>query len=463
MIKKFISWLKSVFVSEKEQTLEDKISYLSSTRRMEHASKSAYQELQRQGCFSGAAPDGNEIEIRTECMQLDLSLTDFYYKKISKQITDAKTNINKLSADVSIKLVGLSPSAAEAEIIASLAQKKLVLNSLYKHFKDTEQNLQIFKGANGINRDPEMPDSDKASIIIMGVFIVFEAIANMLFLRQGASTPTALLIAVVAAVLNISISAYLGTIYRWINHHDSLKKSKGYMAVVAAFLFVVFLNSFVAFARIKIAEEGDASIVNTTFLVESLFLYLVGLTLGSYAFIKGYKLDDPYPGYGSLHRTWLAATEDFNSEASEARQTATVIPENMDRKIQSEIDSIEYANDQATEALDRTNKDLNEWSSHREVLDNAFQGVVSAYRSVAESHLINKGRKVPSYFSTPAKLENNKLLEATKLEFSEVGKKIFECANHRKQNLEKLYNARTSLMDWRAKNLNNLISAHLPE
>jgi len=54
-------------------------------------------------------------------------------------------------------------------------------------------------------------------------------------------------------------------------------------------------------------------------------------------------------------------------------------------------------------------------------------------------------------------------LEATKLEFSEVGKKIFECANHRKQNLEKLNNARTSLMDWRAKNLNNLISAHLPE
>jgi hypothetical protein len=462
MLKKFITWLKGLFMTEQKLTIDEQISYLSSVQRMDEVKKTAFQELQREGCFTGTGPDGNEVEIRADCIQIDLLLNNQYNKKVRNHLAEIKSLNEKVTQDVSTNLVGCSPAAAEAEISAHAGQNKYNLEALHKRLMASEQNLQIFKGANGITMPPEVPDSDKASIIMIGVLIVIEAFANMLFLRQGASTPTALLIAVVAAALNVTVSAYLGTQYRWINHHDPSKKRKGYLSAAGALIFILALNTFVAWARLKIASESNLNIVTTTFLVESFFLYLIGLALGFYAFTKGYKLDDTYPGYGNVYRDWLSEDEEYREAESKFRKDAAKIPEDMDRKIQSERDSISYANKQMGELLDELKSDISEWSGNRDVINNAFQGLVLAYRGIAEAYLSKKRRDIPAYFLITASLNENKLLLAAKTECTAIEDKKEERLGRIMSNREKIDSMRNDLMTWRANNLQSIVDSCLP-
>ena len=41
----------------------------------------------------------------------------------------------------------------------------------------------------------------------------------------------------------------------------------------------------------------------------SFFLFVIGLCGASIAALDGYKLDDPFPGYGKRHRKYAAARQ----------------------------------------------------------------------------------------------------------------------------------------------------------
>ena len=59
--------------------------------------------------------------------------------------------------------------------------------------------------------------------------------------------------------------------------------------------------------------------------IESILLIMVGFLFSFYSSIHGYRLDDPYPGYGPISRRYEEIVEDYNEATSEIQKNLKII------------------------------------------------------------------------------------------------------------------------------------------
>lgn len=458
MIKKFITWIKSFFISDdKEVQIEERIAYLSSIERMNLAKQSSYQELQKTSAFNGNHADGNEIEIRGECSQVDILLTNNYQNICSPLIIDINAHSNKASSDISAQLIGVGAQGADAEIQACIASARSVMGDSRDKVAYTLNTLTIFKGANGINWEAEFPDSSKAAIIYIGIAMIAEAIANIFFLREGASTVNAILISALVALLNVGISAFLGTTYRWKNHINKNEHLKGTASLFLTLFFVILLNSLIAFFRIYIAKEANVSILTPAFYLESFLLYFAGISLGMYAFNKGYRIDDVYPGYGKVYRDWLLASEERSFHVEEFRVATGAVFSKIDRKLISLRNQINYAQKEFDNLVSTLSHAIGAWSANRKILNNAYKALISSYRGVANAHLGAVSKTPPAYFQEDVDLGESILFEESKLILEKINKDTEAREKSIISNYQKIDHARNDLLVWSATKMQPLI------
>lgn len=462
MLKKVVSWFSGFFKEKQmESSIEERVAYLSSVERMNLATKTAFQELQKPNAFKGNHPDGNEIEIRGECSQVDILLTNKYQKVCSEQLSDLNSHHARATSDISSQLVGLGSQGAEADVKAYIASMSVPLENAKQRVEVTRRALDIFKGSNDITWEAEFPDSSKAAVISIGIAMVLEAIANIIFLRQGTSTINAIGIAILAAVLNVFVTAFLGTIYRWKNHHDKAERTKGYAALFGAVGFVIFLNSLIAFYRIHIAGEADSTSLTSSFYLESFLLYFVGMALGMYAFNKGYRIDDTYPGYGQVYRNWLFATEDHEALVSQFREDASVIPKRIDEKLISLRDGINASTKQIEQILNDVSKNCSAWSAHRKILNHAYKALISSYRGIAKSHIDSSKVGLPEYFNEEVDLGSNVLLDEVEQAIDKFNNAHSARVKLTIANINKINESRDELLNWKAHDMQPLIESAL--
>ena len=171
-------------------------------------------------------------------------------------------------------------------------------------------------------------------ILTLGLlfFMIFvEAIMNGYFFAQ--SNVLGLLggwsVALVISVVNVGFSMVFGWFGRWIVHRSFFGKLVGLTVILIWLAFATGFNLSVGHFRDMVEGRlwNDAAIAALENLVaspvdlqsiESWLLVGFGALISFFAFLKGFHLDDRYPGYGSVARRLQEAREDYAHEVEKA-------------------------------------------------------------------------------------------------------------------------------------------------
>jgi hypothetical protein len=214
-----------------------------------------------------------------------------------------------------------------------LADFQGALKLLAERVEGLERELAAFRSRHRLERLPRPRTvSGLAMKIALLVFlIVVEGACNAFFFAQGlwSGLVGGFLYAALFAAVNVAIACVLGNLARNLNHVDTSRKLAGAAAILVALAAAFALALLVA--HFRDAMTGDSADPAAAALqrllahplrlqaTTSWFLLALTCAFAAVAFVDGYAMDDPYPGYGAFAREVLQAKEDFDEALAEAR------------------------------------------------------------------------------------------------------------------------------------------------
>lgn len=352
-------------------SVKELMTWISAQERMDQCTQQAFQAVQKKEPLPpNGRPHPYEATIKADCIKVDSALTDFHVSDISEKFGDVQYLINLIGDGISTALSSASPHNVEMAVTGKIAQSKPEAEKLKLDLDRAKDELRIFRGANALTRDALQVDKGDA-LYIIGAFAFFEAVANMLFLRENISTGIAIFIALAVAAINVLANVWFGVRYREKNHIDVVRAKKGKAYFFYALLMIILLNSFIAGYRL-LDHYNDLHGVTAAFMLESTVLLIVGIALGVAAFNKGYALYDPYPEYGDLANK----VEDLEHRWKELRKQHADFCEEIKQAAigahKSIKDKIIRSQNQLASSLPEMARMLEIWSADRRQLDHVY-------------------------------------------------------------------------------------------
>jgi len=387
------------------ENAKELMSWITSQERMDQCTQQAFQAVQKKEPLpQNGRPHPYEATIKADCIKVDAAVTESHASNISEKFGDVQYLINLINDGITTALSSASPRNVEMAVTGKIAQNKPEAEKLKSDLDRAKDELRIFRGANALTRDAQHVDKSNAFYVI-GAFAFFEALANMLFLRENISTAIAIFIAVAVAAINVLANVWFGIQYREKNHFDTDRAKKGRIFFFYAVLMILFLNSFIAGYRL-LEHYNESHGITAAFILESTVLLIVGIALGVAAFNKGYALDDPYPEYGDLAKkvdglenNWNELRKIHANFCEETKQAAIGAHKNIKDKI------IRSQNQLAT-SLPEMARMLELWSADRRQLNHVYGELQQMFKAA----MVANHPDGPAYTQNILKLDENQQL-----------------------------------------------------
>ena len=171
---------------EKPQTARERatalMQWIISQKRLDECRKQAFQAIQKdEPIHAENRTHPYEGTVRADCIKVDVALTQYYADEMTKKFGDAKYLITLLDNGISTALSNATLESVEIAIQGKISQSNPAARKLKEDLLKARQDLLIFKGANGIQRDAEDIDESNSRYVIYA-FAFAEAIANIFFL-----------------------------------------------------------------------------------------------------------------------------------------------------------------------------------------------------------------------------------------------------------------------------------------
>jgi hypothetical protein len=201
------------------------------------------------------------------------------------------------------------------------------------------KHLRWFQQKHGLNhRAASYPESQVFHFAVVAALALVEWVALSTFYAEGSDFGLlgGVLIAMGLSIVNISLAILAGNLLRYVNHQSARRRHLALGA--ASLLYACFLLVTLAAAHYRVATNdiaqsqataaapGTAALPPTLAVdvdqwraaklawqrfagnplgfedVFSWILVVLAVVFGIFASYKGYRVDDPYPGYGELDR-----------------------------------------------------------------------------------------------------------------------------------------------------------------
>jgi hypothetical protein len=303
----------------------------------------------------------------------------------------------------------------EFERLASveLSANSTLLGALATEASARRHELERFKQDNRLERLANVrTKTAKVAIIAFALALIgVEAILNMKFFAAGLTSGLlgGFVEAALAAAINVFISFAFGAFaIRYMHHVKVLPKTLGIASIVLVGCFICTIALGIAHYRDALTNDADDAMrmALETFRalplglqeMHSWMLFLVSVSFGVMAVVDGYKLDDPYPGYGK--KTYLAneALDAYNDEIEEMRDSLEHVKEQM-------LDRLERAASQAETSVAVYKSLIGDKERARNDLIHAVAGAESAMHALLqefrnENNIARGDRSPPAYFNT---------------------------------------------------------------
>ncbi|WP_031434260.1 hypothetical protein [Methylomarinum vadi] len=256
-------------------------------------------------------PDGNERAIMNYFEQRMAVINKIANDGLSRRNTSiADTHLEDERAEITNQT-----NHIKLEIESLMSREFRELQTLRRERDELEDEFRQFRRANKLDRIPHYPDSQLLNFAIILLFWLVESAGNGYFFAEGSELGLlgGVAQAVIIAAINIATAFFIiGTIVRYKNHVSWWKRLCTYIGLLIYGGAAVAFNLLVAHYRdlfaVNPASAGNQALQqfkeNPLTLADfnSWMLFCMGLLFSVFALIDGYKRDDPYPGYGKLHR-----------------------------------------------------------------------------------------------------------------------------------------------------------------
>lgn len=286
-----------------------------------------------------------------------------------------------------------------------------------------EAELAAFRESNQLSRAPRVMSGRGAVKGILVLLIAAESILNGVFFAKGSEFG---LIGGIGIAVGISLVNVLAAFFtglgplRYMNDRRVGMAALGGLFAIAATAAIVALHLFSAHLREANVAVGSSDAflhARQTILASPLgmkdlnswYLLLLGLLLAGAAMYKGYRFDDPVPGYGAVARRAQQAADDAEDLRSAIFGDLEDVRDEVVERLKQTADQLPTQLVQATQARAGKQSLLTNFTQYESNLEIAANQLLAAYR---DANRAKRTTAVPQHFSHQFRLPHRLLEDA---------------------------------------------------
>ena len=250
---------------------------------------------------------------------------------LSDQIAEARTAIENLKE-------GIDTFRQYQPNDGDVREREAALQRAEAKVNETIANYNVFRKDNGLIKDAS-DDDRMAQVGQAAIVVVIESVANGMIFQEVSEGGLlgGIAMAIFISVINVGfafLGGMLGLRY-FVNHCDANKKLLGLIWLMLCLAVCIFTISLSAWFRghldVLLAKEGidllkvpgmawkqafesmqGGNIAQLVSNQNAFLLLFFGLFCAIIGLYKGYKYDDPYPGFGDMFRAKEKAETECN-------------------------------------------------------------------------------------------------------------------------------------------------------
>lgn len=307
--------------------------------------------------------------------------------------------------------IGGAAQRASSEFVVKVNEGKATLFTLWRNVCMIENQWNDFRKKHGLQYPADYPLSRLWNFAIIILILAVESILNGSFLARGLETGYigGVVQAFVIAAINVFFGVFLGdSIIRHLFHRNYILRTIAIVELPISCGFAVFFNLMVGHYRDALGGSDPmhaSEIALNTFTahpfalaaLQSWMLFAMGLFFWMVAAIDGFKMDDPYPGYGKINRKHEEITQDYTNEK-------TNIIDDLSRTRDQALDYIRDARRSLAEGsatlssvLGCRSRLIHLFEAHQTYLSRAANDLLSVYRN---ANMRSRTTPAPLHFNS---------------------------------------------------------------
>ena len=303
-----------------------------------------------------------------------------------------------------------SADAARADFIASVERGRDQLFQLRRDVRDIREDFNRFRKQHGITRTPSYPLSQLWHWGVLLVLVLVETTLNGTLLARGHELGIlgGVNQALIIAVINVALGTFAGRVaVPNLSHTRLWRKVAAVIGCVSLLCIALLFNLIVAHYRSVLGGENpsdaekiaiQALLANPIAIreVSGWLLFVLGIGFSCIAAVDGWRMDDPYPGYGALARRVEERSQEYTEQKDQLLSQFEEIRDKAKSKMDALAGEVEVQADQNKNIQHSRLRCIQLFKNHLKYLEQCGNELLSAYR---QANRMSRTSKPPAHFS----------------------------------------------------------------
>lgn len=317
-------------------------------------------------------------------------------------------------------LIRQANAASVSDFKASVAIGLDELHGLRRALNDAEKEHIWFKDKHGLVRAARVQHgvAHVFRLSLLLFLFLIETAMNGSFLAKGSEQGLfgGILEAAAFSFINIGAALLLSVFCaRLVTHRSALGKLVGIGSIIFYVALAVTINLALAHYREvtgSLADGAGAEVIrnlrtNPAGLVDvkSWLLFAIGLMFSIFAFIDGWFVFDPYPGYAGVEKRLVGRREDYIDRKKELIEELQDVRDEHNEKVEEIVKELGSRRREHRAIVDHRSRLLALFAQHQDQLERACNQLLSKYR---EANIHARTEPSPKHFGMAYKLDRLK-------------------------------------------------------
>ena len=404
--------------------------------------KAAANGVQILPASNSVLPDSVEDAIQSHCRSFHRNNHETIASKLAAERLKRSNLSRPIDEDTLVRECRDLESKASGFLQELEAKRRNRLKELQKTELRMQRQYNAFRVMHKLqHREAHYPKSDWLHWAYLACFVLLESVFNSYFFKEAtdAGFLGGIFVAGMISIVNVMFAYLLGSFLIPQFHHVD----RGIRIVLAScgsavcLVAIILSNLAAAHTRAIIASNQASQVTSTEAFqqaihqlkekplgidhLEAWILLALGLGIASLAVWKGYRSDDPYPGYGERDRHLKEAKEAYNTERESYTHDVIAKVMQIRQELEAALSKIESLVNEYHGSIKESYETAHEYNESLVEENRVLAALIRYYREVNKSVRTNP---CPTYFDRDPDLiiRDENLAPVTKEEEQEAAR-----------------------------------------
>ncbi|HEY9788370.1 MAG TPA: hypothetical protein V6D17_23475 [Candidatus Obscuribacterales bacterium] len=321
------------------------------------------------------------------------------YEKAASHLRAYSERLASLKIETHVSQLSALPGEARTNFWIATEGGRDLLFQLRQDVKAIKAEYEQFRKDHGLSRMAHFPTSLKWHVAIICFLVLIEAILNGFLLARGLEF--GLLGGVVYAFIIASFNVAFGLVagrfaFTNVVHRRSARRVAAFVGLSVWICVALLFNLGVAHYRAALGGDNPEQAEKTAISqladrplylpeVSGWLLLFLGISFSVLAAVDGWKMDDPYPGYGHLTRKLNEINQDYTDRKGLLLAELQQIRDDATKRMNALAGEVEVLADQFKNIQQSRLQLVAKFQKYVEHLEQSGNALLSAYRHANRS------------------------------------------------------------------------------